>query len=64
MLKYESKNIMDKLFEGFKHHNYDIPSYISQFMVLPNEDKSGEQVFSFKIFNQHGFEIGSHKGFL
>lgn len=37
-----------------------LPSYVSQFPVLPKDDKSGEQVFNFKIFNQHGFEIGSH----
>ncbi|WP_270251051.1 hypothetical protein [Lactococcus lactis] len=59
MLKYESKNIMDKLFEGFKHHNYDIPSYVSQFMILPNDDKSGEQMFNFKIYDEDGFQMGS-----
>lgn len=57
MLKYESKNIMDSLFKGVNHPGYYPPSYVSQFFVLPRNDKSGEQMFTYKIYNDWGDEI-------
>lgn len=59
MLRYEPENIMASLFEGFKPRYYDKPFYVSHFWVLPKADKSGEQVFKFKVFDEGGFEIGT-----
>lgn len=57
MLKYESETIMDSLFEGVDHPGYYPPSYVSHFFVLPRNDKSGEQMFTYKIYNDWGDEI-------
>lgn len=42
MLRYHSNNIMDSLFEEVINNGYCKPTYISQFYVLPKDDKSGE----------------------
>ncbi|KSU14370.1 hypothetical protein LMG9449_2611 [Lactococcus lactis subsp. lactis] len=59
VLKYEPKSIMDSLLEGFMQNNDNIPSYVSPFVVLPNEENSGEQMFEFKVYNEFGFELGT-----
>ncbi|AWN67125.1 hypothetical protein LL14B4_13040 (plasmid) [Lactococcus lactis subsp. lactis] len=59
VLKYEPKNIMDSLLEGFKQHNDNIPSYVSPFVVLPMNEKLGEQMFEFKVYDEFGFELGT-----
>ncbi len=59
MLRYHSDNIMDSLCEEVINNDYCKPTYISQFYVLPKNDKSGEQMFNFKIYDEDGFQIGS-----
>ncbi|WP_270245030.1 hypothetical protein [Lactococcus lactis] len=59
MLRYHSDNIMDSLFEGVPMNDYCKPTYILQFYVLPKNDKLGEQMFNFKIYDEDGFQMGS-----
>lgn len=59
MLRYHSDNIMDSLCEEVINNDYCKPTYISQFYVLPKDDKSGEQMFNFKIYDKDGFQMSS-----
>lgn len=59
MLRYHSKNTMDSLCEEVINNDYCKPTYISQFYVLPKDEKSGEQMFNFKIYDEDGFQMGS-----
>ena len=59
MLRYHSKNTMDSLCEAVINNDYCKPTYISQFYVLPKDDKSGEQMFNFKIYDEDGEQMGS-----
>lgn len=59
MLRYHSDNIMDSLCEAVINNDYCKPTYISQFYVLPKDEKSGEQMFNFKIYDEDGFQMGS-----
>ncbi len=59
MLRYHSDNIMDSLCEEVINNDYCKPTYISQFYILPKNDKSGEQMFNFKIYDEDGYQMGS-----
>jgi len=59
VLKYEPKNIMDNLLEGFMQNNDNISSYVSPFIVLPKDENLGEQMFEFKVYDEFGFELGT-----
>ena len=59
MLRYHSDNIMDSLCEEVINNDYCKPTYISQFYVLPKDDKSGEHMFNFTIYAADGFQMGS-----
>lgn len=57
VIEYSSDSIMAALFDGLKSPSYSKPTYVSQFFVLPFDEKSGEQMFKFRIYDQYDFQI-------